>query len=75
MVQQQIANLSHEIVLLDKQDKAYLKEINTEAHELLVKMSEMIDTFNKKFPDGVQIQLIDHTTQYTKLKQIEFYLS
>ncbi|RTL02141.1 MAG: hypothetical protein EKK57_02695 [Proteobacteria bacterium] len=74
-LQKQVANLSHEIVLLDKQDKRYLQTINTEAHELLVKMSDMIDTFNKKFPDGVQIQLTDHTPKYTQLQQVKFYLN
>jgi len=74
-LQQQIANLSHEIVLLDNQDKKYLQAINTEANELLVKMRDMIEAFNQNFPDGVQIQLIDHTPQYTLLQQIKFYLN
>lgn len=74
-LQKQIANLSHEIVLLDKQDKKYLLAINTEAHELLIKMTELVETFNQKFPEGVQIQLIEHTPKYTQLQQIKFYLN
>lgn len=74
-LQGKIADLSHDIVLLNKQDKKYLLAINTEAHELLVEMSNMIEAFNKKFPDGVQTQLIEHAPKYVQLQQIKFYLS
>ena len=74
-LQNQIAKLSHEIVIMEKQSGKYLTEIDKAAATAIEQLQNVLAAFEQNYSEGVLIQFINQTPNYAKLQQIRFYIN